>query len=385
VDRLISDGTVRSPAVERALRSVQRHRFIPEVSLAEAYADDVVVIKRDADGSALSSLSQPTMVAIMLEQLDVEPGQRVLEIGAGTGYNAALLADLVGGDGLVTTVEYDPLVADRARTTLASVDPRVEVVTGDGEVGYAAHAPYDRIIVTVGAWDIPPAWWAQLSLTGTLVVPLRLGGLQRSIAFRPIRPGRWRSTSIETCGFVPMQGAGAVTSCAVRLTATVALHIEDQVPISGRLARALEFPPALVWTGVLPDGGEAFGELELWLLTAVRALGRLGVDEAELVAPVPAWGAPTVIADDSFAYLTRRTAGGNGAEIGVAAYGPAAADLATATAAEVQAFARASSAGVHPLIEVRRVSDPAALTAQTHGALVKRHSRLDIEWVRLGR
>ncbi len=387
VDQLLTTATVDSAAIEAALRAVPRHRFIPEVSLREAYADEAVVIKRGADGLAMSSLSQPTMVAIMLDQLDVHPGHRVLEIGAGTGYNAALLSHIVGDNGQVTTIEFDPGVADRARLTLGALDPRVHVVTGDGEVGFPDRAPFDRIIATVGAWDIAPAWWDQLRADGLLVAPLRLGGLQRSIGFRPVDSRHWRSTSIQSCGFVPMQGAGAFEARTLRLASDVALHVDDQVAIAPGLSQALDFPPAVEWTGVHSGGRDVYGDLELWLLTAVHALGRLGVNGADLVAPVPIWGAVTVIAGDSLAYLTRRPAGA-GTEFGVAAYGPAAADLALGVAAEVQAFARATRAGVRPLIDAHRI-DPSGTSTNSGGTstdsggtLAKRHTRLDIEWMR---
>jgi protein-L-isoaspartate(D-aspartate) O-methyltransferase len=113
IDLLLTRGTIRSNAVEAALRSVPRHRFVPDVPLETAYApDDAVVTKRDPAGVALSSASAPGVVAAMLEQLDVHPGDRILEIGAGTGYNAALLAELAGPAGHVVTVDIDQDAVD---------------------------------------------------------------------------------------------------------------------------------------------------------------------------------------------------------------------------------------------------------------------------------
>ncbi|MGH3813578.1 MAG: methyltransferase domain-containing protein [Pseudonocardiaceae bacterium] len=165
---------------------------------------------------AVSSASAPGVVAGMLEQLDVAPGHRVLEIGAGTGYNAALLAHLVGAAGEVTTVDIDGEVVPRAREYLAAAGYRgVSVFCGDGEFGCAGHAPYDRIVVTAGAWDLPPAWVDQLAAGGRLVVPLRMRGLTRSFAFE--REDRYcRSRSIEDCGYVPMRGAGGVAERNIR-------------------------------------------------------------------------------------------------------------------------------------------------------------------------
>jgi hypothetical protein len=123
---------------------------------------------------------------------------------------------------------------------------------------------------------------------------------------------------------------------------------------------------------------DVFGDLELWLLTATKAQGRLGADTDQLVAPVPPFGTVAVVADESFAYLTRRSDDRH-VEYGVAAYGSSADDLAAAVTAEVQAFAAAAAAGISPVIEAHRVTatEPTAVP----GALVKRHSRLEIEWL----
>lgn len=115
VDDLRARAVVTSPAVEAALRVVPRHVFVPEVPPERAYADEAVVTKVGDDGMPTSSASQPSIVGLMLEQLDVARGHRVLEIGAGTGYNAALLAELVGPEGAVTTVDLDADVVERAR------------------------------------------------------------------------------------------------------------------------------------------------------------------------------------------------------------------------------------------------------------------------------
>src|SRR3984893_11957908 len=131
IDELAAAGAVRSPTVEAALRAVPRHLFLPDVPLEEVYRDQAIVTKR-VDGIRVSSSSQPAIMAIMLEQLDVRPGQRVLEIGAGTGYNAALLAHLVGPTGRVVTVDIDDDIVAAARQHLdAAGCERVQVVCGD--------------------------------------------------------------------------------------------------------------------------------------------------------------------------------------------------------------------------------------------------------------
>lgn len=149
VETLRARGALHSPAVLEAFARVPRHVFVPEVPVEEAYRDRWIATRRTPDGEVISSSSQPEIMAIMLEQLEVRPGQRVLEIGAGTGYHAALLAHLAGPTGTVTTVDLDPDLADGARRHLAAAGvPGVRVVCGDGWEGWAEGGPWDRIVLT---------------------------------------------------------------------------------------------------------------------------------------------------------------------------------------------------------------------------------------------
>src|SRR5260370_1798721 len=146
-------------------------------------------------------------MAIMLEQLALQPGQRVLEIGAGTGYNAALIAQIVGKSGQVVTVDIDEDVASSARQQLAAAGfDRVDVHCADGGFGYPEAAPYDRIILTASAWDIAPAWFKQLSPAGRLVLPLSLRQGPESAGFQA-DPGHCSSVAGSRRGFVAFWGA----------------------------------------------------------------------------------------------------------------------------------------------------------------------------------
>ncbi|MFJ6862218.1 methyltransferase domain-containing protein [Streptomyces werraensis] len=158
VDAILAERPVPA-TVERAMRTVPRDAFLPGLKLENAYTDQAVTIK-DNPGKPLplSCASVPSVVAMMLDQLDPRAGDDILEIRAGTGYNAALLAELVA-HGSVTTVDIDPDVALHARTRLnATGYEHVTVIERDGLLGAPENAPYDRIIATVGVWDIPATW-----------------------------------------------------------------------------------------------------------------------------------------------------------------------------------------------------------------------------------
>ncbi|GAA3254437.1 methyltransferase domain-containing protein [Nonomuraea helvata] len=187
--------------VAEAIRAVPRHLFIPEVALATpGDPEDTFVIDRVADpdtwwdtvysqspivtqlddgdtdirartGAYTSSSSAPSTVAHLLQILDPEPGDRVLEVGTGTGWTAALLAHLVGPHGSVTSIEIDEMVADQAAENLTSAGVRADVVVGDGAGGCSQRAPYDRVHVTCGIRSIPYAWVEQCRPGGVVVLP----------------------------------------------------------------------------------------------------------------------------------------------------------------------------------------------------------------------
>lgn len=207
LSQMESSGALHSPAVADAFRSVLRHHFLPDRPLDEVYEDTAIMTKVGIGGAAVSSSSQPAIMAIMLEQLSPQPGQRVMEIGAGTGYNAALLAHLVGAEGQVVTVDIDDDLCEQARANLlrAGVEG-VQVVRFDGALGWLAAAPYDRIVVTASADDLSPSWPDQLVDGGRLVAPLALAGpIQQSIAF-VLRDRALFSDGVTSCGFMPMRG-----------------------------------------------------------------------------------------------------------------------------------------------------------------------------------
>ncbi|MEV7284939.1 methyltransferase, FxLD system [Streptomyces sp. NPDC093252] len=262
VDGLVASGDIDSDRVAQVMRRVPRHLFAPGASLEEAYSTySAFVTKRDVSGVAVSSVSAPRIQAFMLEQAGVRRGMRVLEIGSG-GLNGAYLAELVGDEGSVTTVDIDPEVTGRAGELLkANGYDRVRVATADAVDGVPDGAPYDVIMVTVGAWDVPPASREQLTGGGRLVVPLWVRGLMRSVGLRR-EGGRLVSSSVRVCGFVPMRGAGAHASQVVQLSGTegVTLRFDDGLPVEpGVLPGVLDGPRVEEWSGVMVRRGGGGG------------------------------------------------------------------------------------------------------------------------------
>jgi protein-L-isoaspartate(D-aspartate) O-methyltransferase len=207
VAHLQEAGVLTDAAVAAAFLSVLRHQFLPGRRLAYVYEDTAIPTKTDERGVALSSSSQPAIMALMLQQLALQPGQRVLEIGAGTGYNAALMARLVSPGGAVYTLDIDEEVCAQARANLGAAGvEEVRVVDADGAAGWPEAAPFDRLIVTASADDLAPAWRDQLLEGGRLVVPLALAGPSHlCVAF--VKRGRVLvSESLSCCGFLPMRG-----------------------------------------------------------------------------------------------------------------------------------------------------------------------------------
>jgi protein-L-isoaspartate(D-aspartate) O-methyltransferase len=211
VSELESRNCIVSAPVREAFLAVPREAFLAAFAAAEGleavYRDVAVPTKHAPDGMPTTSSSQPAIMALMLERLDLRPGQRVLEIGAGTGYNAALLRELVGPGGQVVSVELDDDVARGARHGLREAGRKARVVVGDGHEGWEPRAPYDRIVVTASSATLPIAWRDQLTDSGLLEVPLRLSdaGPHAIVTFR--RAGS-RLVSVSTLcgGFMPLRG-----------------------------------------------------------------------------------------------------------------------------------------------------------------------------------
>ena len=164
VDSQLRARGVTDPRVLDAMLRVPRHEFVPGSLRAEAYDDHPLPIGDD------QTISQPYVVAVMLELLQLIPTDTVLEIGTGSGYVTALLAELTAQ---VFSIERHPALASEARTVLAALGyANVHVFTGDGTLGLAAHAPFDAVLVSAAALSVPPTLLSQLREGGRMVIPV---------------------------------------------------------------------------------------------------------------------------------------------------------------------------------------------------------------------
>ena len=366
-DRMVTSVTASgrpvSDAVTAAMRAVPRHLFLPELPPEMAYRNEAIVTRRGADGQPTSSSSQPTIMAYMLDQLRVGPGQRVLEIGAGTGYNAALLQQLVGAGGRVVTVDLDDDVARQAAAHLARAGyPEVTVVQADGAAGYPAGAPYDRIIATVGVSDLAPAWLDQLVPGGRVVVPLDLRGSQRSVALE-WDGACWQSRSVVPCGFMRMRGTLAgpertvVSGDSQELALTLPGGRDLDITAVARALADPAGPAAERATRVTAGPAQLFDGLGLWLALNEPRWGM--VSESARIpgglarAPISAVDrriTAGVFDTGGFAILARPSEPDSpkpapAFELSVLGYGPAGPDLAAELTAQVQAWDAAGRPG----------------------------------------
>jgi len=208
IRRLINSGVIHSPEVIRAMSKVPRHEFIPEEQRDYAYVDSPLSIGRG------QTISAPHMVGMIAEALELRRGHKVLEVGTGSGYHAAVVAEVIHPDkelgmGHVYSLEIIPELAQRATINLlkTNYDQKVSVVCKDGSEGYEEQAPYDRIQVTAAAPDIPLPLLEQLNVNGILVIPV--GNRLYFQTLMKVRKISGAKIETETCGgvaFVPLIG-----------------------------------------------------------------------------------------------------------------------------------------------------------------------------------
>lgn len=198
---LKSTGALKSKKLEKALVRTPRHMFVPEELGDSAYRDYPLHIGRG------QTISQPSTVVIMTQLLEPKAGQKILEVGTGSGWQAALLSRIVGAKGKVFTVEIIPELAEQARKNLAKLKIRnVEVVGGNGSLGLEKKAPFDRIIITAAAPSIPEALKKQLKIGGKLVAPVGDRYAQKMTLLKKTRKGFEAEELPSYFAFVPLRG-----------------------------------------------------------------------------------------------------------------------------------------------------------------------------------
>ncbi|RPK92320.1 methyltransferase, FxLD system [Streptomyces sp. ADI98-10] len=393
VEQLRASNHIRSAAVESAFRTVPRHAFAPEVPLPSAYADDIVATRHRDDGTTTSSISAPWLQADMLEAARIQPGHRVLEIGSG-GYNAALIAELVGPTGHVTTLDIDPVVTERAVRFLPETGySQVSVVTADAEHLPSKVVPeggFDAIVVTVDTWDLP--WIDALADGGRLVAPLRLHGYHWAIGFTKEKGALHSDEPLVICGFVAMQGDGAWNPNRRTVPGTgVHLSWEDGTPLSvDQLAPALTREPTVTRTNITVGGQEPFDLLTLYLAGALPGFCRLEADpdgdHQVLNPPPPHWPAAAIVRGTSLARLAHERIGdgddGKGRyEFVVQGYGDHGHLAAREMAEHVESWQHNHRGARCPLITARPAAGhaPAGPVHEPH-VFAKKRTRISVDW-----
>lgn len=214
-EKLLSQSVNRyhlSPEVVEAYRACPRHLFIKEnYSIEEMYADYPLGIYQDKN--FVSTISQPSFVLLMLDMLGLDPGHKVFELGAGSGWNAALMGYIVGPHGKVVSLEIIPDLARESRENLKQLGIKnVFIMEGDGARGYPEEAPYDRGVFTAGSTDLPRAFHEQIKVGGKLLFVLQGHFDSDLLILLEKKEDHFESLRTMACQFVPLKGPSDIPS-----------------------------------------------------------------------------------------------------------------------------------------------------------------------------
>jgi protein-L-isoaspartate(D-aspartate) O-methyltransferase len=197
--KLVKALKIKSPEIKKAFLAVPREHFFPNQAIKLAYSDDAFPIGFG------QTISQPSTIQAMLEMLDVKEGQKVLEVGSGSGYVLALLAELVGNTGTVLGIEVEAELEKQAGKRLAALGYKVESKVGDGTLGWEEKSPFDRILVSAGTHRVPEKLLGQLKEGGKIVLPLG-GRFSQHLALIQKQGGKLVKTENRCCYvFVPLK------------------------------------------------------------------------------------------------------------------------------------------------------------------------------------
>ncbi|MFF7899635.1 methyltransferase, FxLD system [Streptomyces sp. NPDC088817] len=392
--RLVDSGHLRSQTTIDAFRTTDRHAFLPGVDLEAAYNEDAVPIKQDEHGEMISCISAPSIVATQLEQLGAQPGHKVLEAGAATGYNAALLGKIVSPGGQVWTLDVDQdLVAGASKNLAQAGVDNATATLADGAAGLPEHSPYDRIIFTVGAGDVPVKILDQLAPGGRLVLPMRIrGSISRSFAFE--RDGQtWKTVSCEMATFIPLRkGVCNDVYTLVPMAGEGNVRLEtfsEQDVDRDALSFVLDQKQTKIYTGVKFRQGSAWEWLYLYLACVLpNGLSRLPGRRPGFT-PHFGWGSMAALDGGALAYLTIREGEdekGRYWEVGVIGHGYGGADLAEHVVSEIRAWhASGGNDAPEPGFRMAVADSRDRLTADDPRFIVdKPYSRLVVDWARKG-
>ncbi len=201
MEELRREGCLRSPDLVRAFLRVPRELFVPEDVRGKAYVDTPLPIPMG------QTISAPSMIAIMLEEADLRPGLKVLDVGTGSGYNAALLAEVVGADHVVSIERHEGLIEFARQNLAAAGYAGIRLVPGDGTLGHPPEAPYDRIVVTAGAPKLAKSWVRQTKVGGRIVAPVgRSSFSQVLVTATKTADDKIVEREGTPCAFVPLVG-----------------------------------------------------------------------------------------------------------------------------------------------------------------------------------
>jgi protein-L-isoaspartate(D-aspartate) O-methyltransferase len=203
IKSLIEQGVLRTQKLINAFRKIMRHDFVPKKYLHSAYEDIPLPLTEDSR----ATISQPLTVAYMLEALNPKKGEKILDVGTGSGWQACLLAYCVSERGKVVTIEIDKEVYQFAKKNIKKYNfKNIILVRGDGSLGYEKEAPYDKIIVAAAAYELPKPLRKQIKIGGRIVAPIGGRYEQQVIVFDKISESRFKKKSLGHFVFVPLLG-----------------------------------------------------------------------------------------------------------------------------------------------------------------------------------